>query len=269
MLVSSPTILGADDLQILLAVLALAGMQKDTIKSANSDEYRRDVIDGLEAKGWYASVEHSRVEVSQSDLCREANLKVGGAAYRRMNASLARLAMVTCSDLGAAAEDGRPTKVRESKERLLWSRRNERSGKMVVVLNFRSTDAIQRDYVRIDLNKSRALDEMGRLLHLRWCSMVWEGKTTKVETDRLCDMVYGNEPETRRQRSRRKEEIRHGMSVLGRLPGWFVTEHRRAVFEVTRPSRALRQAREQRPPKLDLSPVNFDQSPEGLDLSPA
>lgn len=245
LLVSSPSILGADDLRFLLALLALAAIQKRKINATDSDECHRDLIQGLATGGWYATSEYLKVEISRSGLCREADLKVSGAAYHRMNASLERLAAVICHDGGPVDESGRSSKARGCGERLLCLRRDERFGRMAVILNSRLSSAItEGGYVRIDLNESRSLGEMARLLHLRWCSIVREGETIKVGTDRLCDMIYGSEPESSAQRSRRKEEIRRGMSFLARLPGWSVIEHRRAMFEVTRPSRELREARE-------------------------
>lgn len=242
---SSPVALRADDLRILLALLALAAIQNPS-RAGDTDENRRDAVDGPVAIGNSWEVEDPTVVVTRSRLCSEAGLQVGGGAVRRVRAALDRIGAVTYSDRSATGPIHRLPPGDRRERRLLWVSDEEQPGNLVVTLNARFTPANSTSpYIRINLDESRHLGEMARLLHLRLCLIVREGQTRKVGTDHLCDLIYGGAPETGRQRSRRREEIRKGMAELEEaLPSWTVTEHRRATFEIARPSRETRRALE-------------------------
>ena len=228
--VVGPYTLGADDLSVLLAVLALSGLLGKTIETSTSEVSRVDIIDGLESKGEVEESVHVRTRTTVYALCREAGVPTNGDTYARVTEALWRMAAMSYADLGPVGKNVRMMRVSGS-QRLLSARTDEATGEVLVVVNARFAGVLLgAQFIKVDLAESRDLGEMARLLHLRLSVMVRQGKALTVPTDQLCEWVYGSEATSGRARLDRRKEVRQGMSELGALSGWSVVENRRRLL---------------------------------------
>lgn len=233
--VVGPYTLGADDLSVLLAVLALAGLMGKTIEASASEVSRVEIVDGLKSEGEVVDAVHIRTRTTLYALCHEAGLATNGDTYTRVSEALMRMGMVGYADLGPVGKNARLMRVGGS-QRLLSARSDEATGEVLVVVNARFAGVLLgSQFIRVDLGESRDLGEMARLLHLRLSVMVRQGNTLTVSTDQLGEWVYGAAPRTATQRTERRKEIRPALAELGALGGWDVTENRRRLMvNVTR-----------------------------------
>ena len=228
--VVGPYTLGADDLSVLLAVLALAGLLGKVIEAAASEASRVAIVDGLESKGEVVDAMHIRVRTTLYPVCREAGVSVNGGSYERVAECLWRMAAMSYADLGPVGANARRIRMGGS-QRLLSAAMDEATGEVTVVVNARfAAVLLGPPYGRIDLVEARSLGEMARLLHLRLSVMIRRGKALSVTIDQLGEWVYGSPPASGREARRRREEVRHGMDELGRLPGWELSENRRRLM---------------------------------------
>lgn len=228
--VVGPYTLGADDLSVLLGVLALAGLLGKTIEASASEASRVAIVDGLESKGEVVEALHVNVRTTLYALCHEAGLATNGDTYARVSEALWRMAAMSYADLGPVGRNARSMRVSGS-QRLLSARTDEATGEVVVVVNARfAAVLLGAQFIRVDLGESRNLGEMARLLHLRLSVMVRQGKALTVTTDQLCAWVYGGPSTSDREGRRRREEVRQGMTELGTVGGWSVVENRRRML---------------------------------------
>ena len=230
--------LGADDLSVLLAVLALAGLLGRPIEATASEASRVAIVDGLESKGEVVEAKHVRLRTTLYALCHEAGVPTNGDTYERVTNSLWRMGMIGYADLGPVGSNSRSLRLSGS-QRLLSAGAHDATGEVTVVVNARfAAVLLGAHFVRVDLKESRDLGEMARLLHLRLSVMVREGKALTVPTDQLCEWVYGAPPRTATQRTERRKEVRPALDELGALSGWDVGENRRRLMvSVARDSR--------------------------------
>ena len=235
--VVGPYTLGADDLSVLLAVLALAGLLGKVIEAAASEASRVAIVDGLESRGEVVDAVHIRVRTTLYAVCREAGVSVNGGSYERVSECLWRMAAMSYADLGPVEANARRMRMSGS-QRLLSAATDEATGEVTVVVNARFAGVLLGPpYGRIDLTEARSLGEMARLLHLRLSVMIRRGRALTVTTDQLGEWVYGGPSASGREARRRREEVRHGMEELGRLPGWELSENRRRLMvSVSRPA---------------------------------
>lgn len=237
--VLGPFVLGADDLSVLLAVLGLAGLLGLQIEATDSETAMVEIRDGLESEGEAAQAAHIRIRTSLHAICREAGIEKNGRAYDRVEASLSRMRGIYYNDYGPIGANSRRIHA-SSKQNLLHFRTSEADGEFVVVVNARfAAVLLGNHFVRVNLNESRNLCEMARLLHLRLSVIVREGRSWSVGIDRLCQTLYGSEAKTQRERLDRRAEVREGLAELGAVPGWTITDNRRrqlVIVERTKPS---------------------------------
>jgi hypothetical protein len=220
-------VLGADDLSVLLAVLALAGLFGLKIDASDSDMAMLEIRDGLESRGDVVEATHMRVRTSLYAICREAGIEKNGNAYGRIQASLERMRGIYYNDYGPVTANSRRV-MASSKQNLLTFRMNEAEGEVVVVVNARfAAVLLGNHFVRVNLNESRSLGEMARLLHLRLSVVVREGRSWCVGIDRLCETIYGSEANSQRELRDRRTEVREGLAELSKVPGWTISENRR------------------------------------------
>ncbi len=240
--VVGPYTLGADDLSVLLSIMALAGFLGSTITAAGSEASRVAIVDGLETKGEVAESKHIRIRTTLYATCREAGLQANGDSYDRVASSLERMSMVAYTDLGPVSANARSHRTGGS-QRLLSFSMDEATGEVVVVINARFAAVILgAHFVRVNLTESRQLGEMARLLHLRLTLTVRQGRSLTVSTDQLGDWIYGLAASSMRERVRRREEVRHGLEDLSALDGWCLSENRRRLLvTVKRESHAEKQ----------------------------
>ena len=227
--VIGPYTLGADDLSILLAVLALSGLAGKKIQVGIAESQRVDIVDGLESEGDVVRLDHIRTTTTLYAICREAGVSPGGDAYERVKASLLRMRGVDDNDFGPVGYNSKRFWA-TGKQNFLTVRGEEEPGEFVVVINARfAAVMLGAPYSRVDLDEARSLGEMARLLHLRLSVMVRQGCKLEIGTDLLCEKIYGSAGKSGREKLDRRKHVREGMKDLNALPGWTVTEDRRRL----------------------------------------
>lgn len=231
------TLLGADDLSILLAVLALAGPDGKEIDLGESEIARVEIMDGLESEGDVERETHVRLRTTYHAICREAGIAVNKEAYDRVAESLGRMRGVRYNDRGRVGENSRRLYA-TGKQNLLSVRAREDVNEIVVVLNARFARVIlgpRAHHARIDLRESRELGEMARLLHARLSVRVRLRERHFVRTDELVEAIYGEEARSDREARDRRAHVREGMDELAKRPGWSIVEDReKLIYSVSR-----------------------------------
>ncbi len=231
------TLLGADDLSVLLAVLALSGPDGKRIDLDESAVARVEIRDGLESEGDVEQEKHVRLRTTLHAICREAGIAVNKEAYGRVTESLRRMRGVYYDDLGLVGANSKKLYA-TGKQNLLSLRARDDVKEIVVVLNARFARVIlgpREHHARIDLRESRSLGEMARLIHARLCVRARMGERHRARTDDLVEAIYGEEARSDRERRNRRIEIRAGIAELNALPGWRIEEDRaKLVVTVSR-----------------------------------
>lgn len=214
--------LGPDDLSVLLAVLALSGLDGKTILAKDSKSARVAILDGLESEGEVVEAVHMRVRTSLHAVCREAGIPANKEAYDRVSESLRRIRAVHYDDLGPVGANFRRLYA-SGKQNLLSAKTRDDTKELEVVINARFAQFILGDqWGTIDLRESRRLGEMARLLHQRLSVMVRQGGSLRVRVDRLVEWAYGDEKAPAATTRNRRREVRDGLKGVARLPGWTV-----------------------------------------------
>lgn len=159
--------LGADDLSVLLAILALSGLYGEQMEAKDSRTARVQIIDGLETEGQPADKVHLRITTTTYAVCREAGITPGKKAYERIASSLKRLRAVHYNDLGRVGDNAKSLTA-TAKQNLLSATAREDTKELTVVINALFTEVIMGSHwIKVDLRESRMLGEMARLLHLK------------------------------------------------------------------------------------------------------
>ncbi|BAI70695.1 hypothetical protein AZL_000570 [Azospirillum sp. B510] len=234
-------VLGADDLSVLLAVCALAGMDGKRLDAAHSEAHRIAIVDGLETEGGVVDDEHVRLRTTVYAVVREAGLAHGGDAYRRVAESLWRLRGIHYAELGREGGNARRMKS-GARQNLIGFDADEVGGELRVVLNARFATAVLggAQHSRINLLEHRQLTEAGRLLHLTLSVQVRPGGYWPVALDGLADRLYGEPPTSDRQRRDRRVILRAALAEVAGLPGWSADENLRSIVTVRRAPRPRR-----------------------------
>ena len=223
--VAGPYTLGADDLSVLLAVLALAGMLGLEVQAASSEVNRVAIVDGLESEGELVAATHVQLRTTQYTLCREVGIIPNGQAYERVTESLWRMQAMSIGDYGPVGANAK--RMRAGGSQRLLSARTEEDGDFTIVVNARfARYLLGPQYIRVDLRESRQLGEMARLLHLRLCCVVNLGCRLSVTLDKAAEWLYGGPPASDAQRRERRKEVRAAVADLGALSGWSLIEDR-------------------------------------------
>lgn len=226
--------LGADDLSILLAIIALCavaasplpGSSAKKIKIGHSETARVDIKDGLESEGEVENAVHIRLRTTLNAICREAGIAVNKQAYVRVNQSLSRLRSTHYDDLGYVGQNSKSTHM-SGKQNLLSAMTREDTKEISIVLNARFSQVIfGGHHIRIDLNQSRSLGEMARILHARLTALVRPTETRSYRIDELVEAVYGEPAESTRERLDRRVHVKEGLTELSKLEGWRIAENR-------------------------------------------
>lgn len=227
--VVGPYTLGPDDLSVLLGVLALGGLMGKPIEAANSEASRVAIVDGLQSEGEVVHQTHVRIRTTVGALCREAGLERNKQAYERVTESLWRMAAMSYADLGPVGANSR-TFYASGSQRLLSFTTKEVEGEATIVLNARFAAVVlgKTFFGRVDLDESRSLDEVARMLHMRLSLTVRQGHNLTIPLDDLVTWVYGDEALPDAQQRKRRHFVRGALDDLNKLAGWstLVQDHR-------------------------------------------
>lgn len=230
--------LGADDLSILLAILALSGLYGDKMEAKDSRTARVQIMDGLETEGEPSKKLHLRITTTTYALCREAGIAINKNAYDRVAQSLKRLRAVHYNDLGRIGDNARSLTA-TAKQNLLSATAREDTKELTVVINALFTEIIMGSHwIKVDLRESRVLGEMARLLHLKLSILLRVGGERQVNLDTMVRWVYGpdekdapSEPMAGRgvRQRHRRAEVRQGLLEIAGLRNWRVVPARNGI----------------------------------------
>lgn len=221
-------VLGSEDLAVLLAVLALAGLTGKKIMADRAETSRAIIVDELMSRGDAVRAVHLRVRTNFHAICREAGLEISGQAYDRVTESLWRMAAITYADLGPICANSERIHAGSS-QRLLTFSANKATREVVVVINARfSAVVLGPPYEPIDLHESRALGEVGRLVHFTLCLLVRQASRFRIGFDKLTDRVYGGPAASETQAKDRRREVRAALKEIAKFPAWTITDDRRS-----------------------------------------
>jgi hypothetical protein len=219
--------LGADDMVILLGLIARAGPEGKVLSPTTDSALGRELwrrllprFDGTEKNGL---VVHDRM----SRLLAEIGLTDAGGNIRGLKASLERMASVTV----LVTKDGR-----QASTRLLSYEFDATDGRLVVALNPRIAEAVigERPYARIELAEVRMLKtDPARLMHQRLCGWIDPGKPREVKLDTLCGYVWPDDANPEAIKKRR-QTVRRALRELENAR-WTVHEYAKGKFSIGRP----------------------------------
>ncbi len=229
----SPELLGADDLRVLQAIIALNGPQGCFIKAVDKESHGYQLLTDMERQGDAVTQDVIAVFTEYRDLARLIGY-AENAGYRTIRSSIERLSAVTIF----AHEGSR----RSSYQLLSWipekTTHNPR-----ICLNPRLTSIIvnkRSAFVHIDLNEVRGLrSDAAVLIHQRLCGWINNGATRAVKLDTLLPSVFGDEstiPATLRQR---RCTVRKAISEFSKI-GWQIQASKNRwgddIYFIRRPS---------------------------------
>lgn len=225
--ISSTFRLGADDLLVLCALAAMAGLLHYTAqkraagervsfnegrlagyaiipKDVTSEQAQQldlilqtkregergiEIANELTAKGKYFYQ-----EVSMRSLVKEAGLSTAGSAFETVEACLDRLASVTLTELGQTGANER-VRTRRIGDQLLAYQIREGQDKMQILLNPRLVEpiiGITSHYSAVDMNEMRELRHAAsRILYVYLSSNVRQGQAEPFRIDDLAKLVHG------------------------------------------------------------------------------
>jgi hypothetical protein len=213
-----PEPLGADDLRVLQALVALAGFKGKPLKlndteSEEATQLARNLKPIDEATGESALV----VRDTLNRIASEAgyNSPEGGSAASRIRASIERLWAVSIIVQHGSRRMGFRLVSQYASD--------DASGQLYVALNPRITAAVLGgQHTRIDLREVRALkSDAARLLHQRLSAVIDQGKSRCISLRKLASYVWHKEAEGAAVRQR-KVRLRKALDEIAATDGWTI-----------------------------------------------
>lgn len=218
--------LGIDDEDVLLAVLAEAGIDGKTLEPDPAGPVGQALIQALKPAGAARSASRIMVGTTVYRLMRNIGLVQSGTNHRHIKASLVRLAnvqMVITTANGSSAQENL----------LAWMQHND--GTLRIAVNHALAAAILgHQYVVVSLQERRTLtSDTAKAVHSWLSATIRPGKTQKSGLDKLADRVWGQRSNNACDR-KRKQRLRVALQQIAQLPGWRVTLNR-DIASITRP----------------------------------
>lgn len=214
--------LGADDQDVMLAVLAIAGADGKTLSATPTGPGAQALIAALAPRGEAAQQERLVVTTSLYQLGQIIGADLhSSAAYVRLRACLTRLGNVQCVISKEKAH---------GQENLLgWAL--QPNGTVKVAVSARLAQAILGDihYITISLDERRALQsDPARILHSRLSAIIRPSAHWKFSLDALAVMVWGDKAKPAALRLHR-HRIRKTILEIQKLPGWSIKIDKKIV----------------------------------------
>lgn len=233
--------LGADDMRLLQALVALAGPKglilTPTPKAEIPRQLRLSLSPRLDAAKMNGLVVHQLI----TRLLAEMGLSDGQANIRALKASLIRMSNVTILV---------ESNTHEASFHLMSHVFDKQDGSLFVCLNPQLADAVlgHRPHSRIDLREVRRLrSDPARLIHQRLCGWIDPGKSGTAQLDTLCGYVWPDDANGEAMKKRR-QVARKALKELADI-GWSTTEYAKSKWDIRRPS-----MRERDDAQLDSAP---------------
>ena len=213
--------LGIDDEDVLLAVLAEAGLDGKTLDPSPSGPVGQALVQALKPTGTARSARRIMVTTTVYRIISNIGLTQSGGNYVQVKASLVRLAnfqmVITTSD-GSTQEN-------------LLAYMEHSDGTLRVAVNHALAAAIlgQLQYVIISLQERRTLTSASaKALHSWLSATIRPGATQKSNLDKLANHVWGQSTNNACAR-KRKQRLLASLQQIAQLPGWRVTRTRDTV----------------------------------------
>lgn len=217
--------LDADDLRVLIAIVALAGrdgVEMDADAPAAKPLLAQDVK--MPALPGDSVTRH--IQASLRALAREiGRVETGGAGDRILN-SIRRMAEVT---LHCRTEEW------EWSSRLLGYIRRRARDEITIFINPRLAAAVAcgGQYTHLDMSALRGLSDIGALLYSRLVGFVDRGTARTVGLRTLLGYVW-IAPATPNVICKRRSKVRAAMRAIGALPGWSVRRQQDDLYLISR-----------------------------------
>ena len=214
--------LGAADLMVLCALVALAGPSRQTPGESDAS-----LIDALDVQPTELSAGSIMIETRSSRVLSECGLADGGVQRAALIESLRRLSQLTVFALRARQE--------ASMHLLSYSIETD-GGALRVALSPRLAGAILGGrHTRIILQELRELGPAARVLYLRLAGWIDPGRCRRVGADVIEEYLYSERGEGSTARERRRR-ARAAMREIEGLEGWRVEiDGRERQYRISRP----------------------------------
>lgn len=231
--------LGVDDMRALQVLVALAGIQKQSLP------VQPKTPEGVALRAWLGPSEapdHDwvRVETSYDQMHSHMRMALCKKNREDLHTRLLRLENVTIWVVG-------PGKVGQRDEQSFHMIRVQflKDGAIMALLNpYMARAALGRDrYARIDLIEAGKLKtDPARLLHQRLSAVIDPGNCTTFSIATLCEYIWPEPARTESSEKGRKKTVRHILrsELGGDKPDeglqWRISECGKGVFKIQRPA---------------------------------
>lgn len=228
----SPESLGADDMRILQAVVAVATSTGGLELSSHPETPRGvSLKECLDREGWQSTESSLLLEASQNQLSRLAGYSKKTSDKKHIRASLRRLSRVWMT----VRQDGGK---KACFQLLYWQKPETTFGRMTIVLNPVAAKAVWGgQYTNLFLHEARRLhSDPARLLYQRLCGYIDPGQSRRVGVDKLLNYVWPDAADGVGNQRQRLRRIRISLEEIAQL-GWTVVCIDKKVYVFRRPVR--------------------------------
>jgi hypothetical protein len=234
--VTSTRQIGAPELGILLALLAMSGSAVRRKVVEKTDPGFDAITKKLEATGASAEAPHIMLTTTANEVLEQAGLASSGQAYETLWQKLDNLSLVSYRSETLCGNKRRIA--RPPGSNLLHYDLTE-EGPLIVTLSARLTRAIlATPFSAIWLPDYRRLSgEVARIIHSRLCVMIDPGTGVRYPLDWFSEAIYGEPIEALSQQRRkdRRRAIRKALSeVTEALPLWRIAVDRNGIICIER-----------------------------------
>lgn len=198
------------DQSVLLAAIAMAGIEHDELRADNGGELWSKLEPIEKAQRDRAVV----IKTTRYKLMQTAGLLNEGAGYARLKNSLFRLSVVTCRAFRGGHE---------------WSMKflsygATEDGHIRIALNGRFAQALSQQYDRIDLKERRALkkSEPAQITHAWLSAWMKTGQFKEIGIDTLATHVWGDTSKVASTQTSRRERLIKALKKIDGLVTWSI-----------------------------------------------
>lgn len=220
--------LGADDLRVLGAIVALAG--RDGVEAKTDAPIAQPLMvaaQNAEMSPLPGDSVTRYIHVSRRALVREIGRVETGAAGERIFDCVRRMAGITLHCR---------TREWEWSSHLLGYIRPRTRDEITIAINPRLAAAVASggQYAHLDMPALRGLSDVGALLYHRLVGFVDRGTSRAVGLSALVSYVWTDKAPTQNVAWKRPGKVRAAMREIDALPGWSVRSQQDDLFSISR-----------------------------------
>jgi hypothetical protein len=215
--------LGAYDLRVLAAIVALAG--RDGVEADTDAPVAQPLVSGLPPLLGDSVTRY--IHVSLRALVREIGRVETGTAGERIFCSICRMAEITLHCR---------TREWNWSSRLLGYIRPTARDEITIAVNPRLAAAVTvgGQYAHLDMPALRGLSDVGVLVYHRLVGFVDRGTARAVGLCALSGYVWTDPPPNGNVAAKRRTKVRAAMREIDALPGWSVRSQQDDLFSISR-----------------------------------